>query len=404
MKLESTYVHTRFTQPTNTFKYVFVYDVLRIVSDNGVVMTRATSSFARLLRYYRLAAGLTQEELAERARLSARAISDLERGVKALPHRHTVELLAGALEIPVEDLENAIERRRGPRTKRDTMLLPIPPTSFVGRDSEIRDITNLLRQPGTRLVTVTGPPGIGKTRLTLATAEMMAEEFADGVFFVPLAPIWDAALVPDILAQTLGVQPVDPKSVEQQINDHLRTKHILLIVDNFEHVLDAGSTLAQILATCPRVKLLVSSRAALNIQGEHRFDLGPLDLPAPGHVPTLDDLPHYSALQLFADRARPVNPNFRIAADNAPAIVEICWRLNGLPLAIELASARERRGTPGTAGSTRTPAARAYRRPARPSRATSHHAAGHFLELRAPHGAGKATVPPARVLLRKLLA
>jgi transcriptional regulator with XRE-family HTH domain len=117
-------------------------------------MTRATSSFARLLRYYRLAAGLTQEELAERARLSVRAISDLERGVKALPHRHTVELLADALEIPVEDLEHAIERRRGPRQNRDKVNLPIPPTSFVGRDVEVRGVTNLLRQPGTRLVTV----------------------------------------------------------------------------------------------------------------------------------------------------------------------------------------------------------------------------------------------------------
>ena len=317
-----------------------MYDVPRVASENGVVMTRATSSFARLLRSYRLASGLTQEELAERARLSVRAISDLERGVKALPHRHTVELLAEALEIPVEVLEHAIERRRGPRATRDQVLLPIPPTSFIGRDVEVRSLTNLLRQPGTRLVTVTGSPGIGKTRLTLATAGMMAEEFADEAIFVPLAPLRDAALVPGVLAQTLGVRPVDSKPVEQQIIDHLRTKHILLVVDSFEHVLDAGSTLAQILVTCPRVKLLVSSRAALNIQGEHRFDLGPLDLPSPGHVPTLADLPHFSALQLFSERARPVNPNFQLTADNATAIVEICRRLNGLPLAIELASAR----------------------------------------------------------------
>ena len=317
-----------------------MYDVPRVVSGNGVVMTRATSSFARLLRYYRLASGLTQEELAERAHLSARAISDLERGVKALPHRHTVELLAEALEIPVADLEQAIVRRRGPRANRDKILLPIQPTSFVGRDAEVSGVTTLLRQPGTRLVTVTGSPGIGKTRLTLAAAEMLAEDFADGAIFVPLAPIRDATRVPEVLAQTLGVLPVDSKSVEQQLIDHLRTKHILLVVDSFEHVLDAGSTLAQILAPCPRVKLLVSSRAALNIQGEHRFDLGPLELPSPGYVPALDDLPHFSALQLFAERARPVNPNFQITADNALAIVEICRKLNGLPLAIELASAR----------------------------------------------------------------
>ncbi len=146
-----------------------------------MVMTRATSSFARLLRYYRLAAGLTQEELAERARLSARAISDLERGLKAMPHRHTVELLAEALELPIEDLERAVPRRRGPRSSRDRAPLPVPPTSFVGRDAEIRAVTTLLRQPETRFVTVIGPPGIGKTRLVLAVAETMAEEFADGV-------------------------------------------------------------------------------------------------------------------------------------------------------------------------------------------------------------------------------
>ncbi|HEX7103242.1 MAG TPA: helix-turn-helix domain-containing protein, partial [Nitrolancea sp.] len=247
VKREAAYVQTRSTQPIHTFRCAFVYDVPGIVSSNGVVMTRATSSFARLLRHYRLAAGLTQEELAERARLSARAISDLERGVKVLPHRNTVALLADALDIPVEDLEHALERRRGPRALRDKALLPIPPTSFVGRDAEIRDITNLLRQPGTRLITVTGAPGIGKTRLTLAAAETMAREFADGAIFVPLAPIWDADLVPEVLAQTLGVQPVDSRSVEQLLIDHLRTKHILLIVDNFEHVLDAGSTLARIL-------------------------------------------------------------------------------------------------------------------------------------------------------------
>ncbi|HEX3724394.1 MAG TPA: helix-turn-helix domain-containing protein, partial [Nitrolancea sp.] len=303
-------------------------------------MTSATSSFARLLRCYRLAADLTQEGLAERARLSARAISDLERGVKAIPHRHTVELLAEALKIPVTDLECAIERRRGPREHRATVLLPTPPTSFVGRDVEVRGVTNLLRQPGTRLVTVTGPPGMGKTRLTLATAEMMAAEFADGAVFVPLAPVRKASRVPEVLAQKLGIQSDGFTSVDQQLTDHLQTKNILLVVDNFEHVLDAGSTIVHILATCPRVKLLVSSRAALNIQGEYRFDLGPLDLPSPEHVPSFDDLPHFSALQLFSERARAVNPAFKLTTDNASAVVEICWRLNGLPLAIELASAR----------------------------------------------------------------
>ncbi len=305
-----------------------------------MVMTRATSSFARLLRYYRLAASLTQEELAERSRLSARAISDLERGLKAMPHRHTVELLAEALELPIEDLERAVPRRRGPRPTRARVPLPIPPTSFVGRDAEILDVTNLLRQPETRLVTVTGPPGIGKTRLVLAVAETMADEFGDGAAFVPLAPIRDTSFVPASIAQALGVHGSDDGFVEQRLLDHLRTKQALLVVDNFEHVLDAASVLARILAMCPRANLLVSSRAALNIQGEHRFELGPLGLPSPGYHPDRDDLPHFSAIQLFSERAKAVNPNFQITATNLATIVEICQQLNGVPLAIELASAR----------------------------------------------------------------
>ena len=303
-------------------------------------MTRATSSFARLLRYYRLAAGFTQEELAERSRLSARAISDLERGVKALPHRHTVELLAAALDLSVDDLERAVARRRGPRSTRGTTTLPIPPTSFVGRDAEIRDVTTRLRQPGTRLLTVTGPPGIGKTRLVLAAAESIAGEFADGAAFVPLAPIRDPAFVCSALAQAVGVQLSDSELVEKQLVDHLRAKHVLLVVDNFEHVLDAASVLAQILTSCPRIKLLISSRAALKIQGEHRIDLGPLDIPTPGDTPSLGDRSPFSALQLYTERARAANPSFHITPNNFASIVAICRRLNGLPLAIELASAR----------------------------------------------------------------
>ena len=313
-----------------------------LITGNGVVMTRATSSFARLLRYYRLAAGLTQEELAERARLSTRAISDLERGVKALPHHHTVELLAAALELPVGELERGIQRRRGPRGNREATRLPVPPTSFVGRDAEVRGVTALLRQPDVRLVTVTGPPGIGKTRLVLVVAESLAaeEEFSDGAVFVPLAPIRDPAFVPESIALALGIQPSGSAPVDQELLTYLQRRNTLLVVDNFEHLPDAAPVLAQILLSSPRTKLLVSSRAGLNIQGERRFDLGPLELPATESALALDDLSRFSALQLFAERANAVNPNFHVTSGNVAAVVEICQRLNGLPLAIELASAR----------------------------------------------------------------
>jgi len=303
-------------------------------------MIGASSSFSRLLRNHRRAAGLTQEELAERAGLSARAISDLERGVKIVPHLHTVELLAQALNLPVEDLERAVPRRRGPRMFQTLAQLPFAPTSFVGRETETYDVIALLRQPETRLVTVTGPPGIGKTRLSLAVAEKASEEFAGGVVFVPLAPLRDSALAVSSLAQALGIQRSASSSIEQRVIDYLQTRHLLLILDNFEHVLDVAEVVARVLAACPRVKALVTSRAALNIQGEYRFELRPLDVPPPGIVPALDEVSRYPAILLFSERAAAVNPGFRITPGNLPAIVGICQRLNGLPLAIELASAR----------------------------------------------------------------
>ncbi len=303
-------------------------------------MTDTRSSFRRLLKHHRLAAGLTQEDLAERAHLSARTISDLERGIKAAPYRDTVEALARALGLPAEELEQSIPRRRGPRALRTSPQLPVTPTSFVGRDAEIHDVVALLRESETRLVTVTGPPGIGKTRLALAVAEKALEMFADGVVFVPLDALRDATLVMPSLAEALGIQRSDSSSVEQRVVAHLQSRHFLLVIDNFEHVLDAGDALARILAACPHVKLLLSSRAALNILGEHRFDLGPLGFPPAGITPELDSVSHYPALLLFSERAKVVNPGFQITPNNLDAVCGICQRLNGLPLAIELASAR----------------------------------------------------------------
>ncbi|HVX29907.1 MAG TPA: tetratricopeptide repeat protein, partial [Nitrolancea sp.] len=303
-------------------------------------MTGAQSSFRRLLKHHRLAAGLTQEDLAERAQLSARTISDLERGIKMVPHRDTVEALARALGVPAEELEQFVPRRHGPRALRISAQLPLIPTSFIGRDSELREVVALLQQNETRLVTVIGPPGIGKTRLVLAAAEKAAEMFAGGVVFVPLAALRDATLVVPSLAEALGIQRSDSSSMEQRVTDYLQSRHLLLVIDNFEHVLDAGHALARVLAACPHVKLLVSSRAALNIHGEQRFELGPLDVPPPGITPAREMLSRFPALLLFSERAKAVNPGFRTTADNLAAVIGICQRLNGLPLAIELASAR----------------------------------------------------------------
>jgi non-specific serine/threonine protein kinase len=303
-------------------------------------MTDVPSSFHRLLKYHRLAAELTQEDLAERAQLSARAISDLERGIKTVPHRDTVESLARALGLPVEELERVVPRRRGPRASRTLAQLPVTPTSFIGRDAEVCDVVTLLRSPETRLVTVTGPPGIGKTRLTLASAEKASTEFPDGVVFVPLAALRDTALVVPSLAQALGIQRSRFSSLEQHVVDYLQSRRLLLIIDNFEHVLDAGNVIARILAACSDVKFLISSRAALNVRREHRFELGPLAVPPSGVALAVDDLSRYPALLLFSERARMVSPGFQLTPNNLGAVAGICRRLNGLPLAIELASAR----------------------------------------------------------------
>ncbi len=303
-------------------------------------MTGATKTFGQLLRHQRLSAGLTQEELAERASLSTRAISDLERGLKLMPRRETVELLARALDLSVEELELTVSRRRGPRILKTSEQLPIPPTPLVGRDTELRQVAALLRRDDIRMVTVTGPPGIGKTRLALAVAETLRDRFADGVFFVSLAPLSDSTLVVPSLVQALGIQRTGSSTMEQRVADYLQLRHVLLLIDNFEHVLDAGPALARLLSVCPRLSLLVTSRAALNLQGEFRVELASLEFPSTGIVTSPDDLSRYSAVTLFSNRAQMVNPSFRITPQNLPAVIAICQRLEGVPLAIELASAR----------------------------------------------------------------
>lgn len=304
-------------------------------------MTSATSAFGPLLRRHRLAAGLTQEDLAERAGLSVRAISDLERGLKPTPRRETIALLAQALALPVDVLEQAIERRRGPRSRPGFRLASLYPTPLIGREDDVLAVATLLRAEEPRLVTVTGAPGIGKTSMAVAVTQAVAGEFPDGVVFVPLAALRDPLLVPAALAQALGMQRAGGTPL-QRVVDQLQSRRLLLLIDTFEHLLDAAPVLSQIVAACPGVKVLVTSRAALNVLAETRYELSPLALPAPDQPPALDDLAAFPAIALFAQRAQTVNPGFWLSAGNLATVVEICRRLDGLPLAIELAAARAR--------------------------------------------------------------
>ncbi len=218
--------------------------------------------------------------------------------------------------------------------------LPIQPTSFVGRDADIASALNLLSQAKVRLLTLTGPGGIGKTRLALQLAAELSDEFADGVYFVPLAPISDHTLVTSTVAQTLGVGDRGSQPIIETLGEFLRSQKMLLLLDNFEHVCEAASKVAKLLEMCSLIKFLVTSREVLHVKGEYEFHVHPLAFPDISRRSSVDILTKNPAVELFFQRAQSVKSEFRITDENAKAVAEICARLDGLPLAIELAAAR----------------------------------------------------------------
>ena len=217
--------------------------------------------------------------------------------------------------------------------------LPHPLDNFVGREAELAQLRRLLAQE--RLVTLTGPPGTGKTRLALAAAASLADELPDGVRVLPLAHVRDPALVPRSIARAVGVEEGRGDVVES-LAAALADRRLLLVLDNFEHVIDAAPGLARLLERCTGPRLLVTSRARLNLRGERELVVPPLALPGPDGPRTASALASYAAVRLFAERARTARPDFALTDDVAPVVAEICRRLDGLPLAIELAAARTR--------------------------------------------------------------
>jgi predicted ATPase/class 3 adenylate cyclase len=215
---------------------------------------------------------------------------------------------------------------------------PTQVTTFIGREGQIRDGLRLL--DNTRLLTLTGPGGTGKTRLSLQLAAEAATGFPDGAFWVPLAPISDPVLVPSTIAHALGVHIGGKEDPLQRVLEHVRGKRMLLVLDNFEQILPAASSVSALLGSGPNLKVIASSRAPLRISGEQEFPVPPLELPDPERLPSLEVLAQSDAVKLFIERARAVKPDFMVTAENAAAVAEICYRLDGLPLAIELAAAR----------------------------------------------------------------
>ncbi len=249
---------------------------------------------------------------------------------------------AAAFKLPqpthVELLYDENQSGKESSTKKPKHNLPIQPTPFLGRAAQVAALKALLLNPDVRLVTLMGPGGTGKTRLSLQAAQEMLEHFSNGTFFVPLADDTNADQFISRVAQQLEVRE-GGRPLLENVKDYLRDKNILLVLDNFEQLISAAPAVAEILAAAPQLKIITSSRIALKLQGEREYPVPPLDLPQ-GSEATIEELTGNESVTLFVERARASNPNFALTKDNASSIADICRRLDGLPLALELAAAR----------------------------------------------------------------
>jgi predicted ATPase len=254
---------------------------------------------------------------------------------------------AGELgELVAGDLATLLaERFGGPDRDGRPAVIPSPVTAMVGRDTDIEEVTRMLTAPDRRLVVLTGPGGAGKTRLALAVAERTRKHWDDGSAFVDLSPVTDPALVPDAIASALGLVGQGRERPLDTLERGLAGRHMLVVLDNFEQVLQAAPLIAGLLQRAPRLHVLVTSRVVLRVRGEQEWRVDPLGVPPPGI--TLAALQQVPSVRLFTDRVQDVQPGFTLTSHNAAAVAELCRRLDGLPLALELAAAWMRLLTPG---------------------------------------------------------
>ncbi|MBX2997670.1 MAG: tetratricopeptide repeat protein [Caldilineaceae bacterium] len=321
------------------------------------------SDFGEWLRQQRRHLDLTQTQLAEKAFCSVSTIRKLESG-DLIPSHSLVEQLAALLQIPPSRHDAFLAFARGhsteflrisaepsaplflPPAQETIYYLPAPLTGLVGREREIQSGAALLRRAHVRMITMTGPPGAGKTRLSLALGAALQTEFRHGACFVPLAPVSDPNLVLSAIAHALQVQQSSGASLAQSLHAFLRNKELLLILDNFEQIVAAAGVVGELLTAAPGVKAIVSSREPLKLYGEYEFPVPPLAVPDVAHLPAASLLEIYPAVELFVQRAQAVRPSFAVDEQNAASIAQICAWLDGLPLAIEMAAAQIKWQTP----------------------------------------------------------
>ena len=337
-----------------------------------------TNAFGDCVQEYIRASGYSQKELADAVGLHPKVLSrklknsgnahltqlDVQRIVTTLAHWHMISTQDEAINLlklaqmgpnyfsPEQwqqpPLNQLIAKRpqfisfNGSRPFMNILKhnLPAPTTRLIGREWAVERLTQILERDEVRLLTLVGAGGSGKSRLALYVASAIVDEFAQGVWLVALAGVSDPALVPISIIQALNVKLTPGVPLMQSLTSYLRNKQLLLVLDNFEHLGEAASVVDEILAAAPGLKVLVTSRVVLHLYGEHEFNVPPLDVPDPGIEIRTEELAQYGAIQLFVERAQAVMPDFTLTPENASCIAQICARVDGLPLALELAAAR----------------------------------------------------------------
>ncbi len=310
------------------------------------------ASFGIWVRQQRRNSNLTQAELAKQVGCAEETVQKIETDV-VRPSKHLAARFAKTLGVHDGDIEAIVAFARGSRPAPDDLQpasrvptvtpphtrqthLPAQLTGLIGRQDEVDRICTSLLRSDVRLVTLTGPGGTGKTRVAVESATRLITAFANGVSFVDLSAIIDSNLVLPTIARQLGVVEQTTDTLEELLTNALREQSLLMVLDNFEQVIDATPVVVRLLVHCPFLKLLVTSRTPLEVVGEHEIPIPPLGLPERTQLPSLERFAQYEAVQLFVERTQAVHPLFAVTTANVPAIAELCHRLDGLPLAIEL--------------------------------------------------------------------